>query len=186
MERFLDFIFGIAWWHWLLGMSILAGLYYLLAGHILPFLKGVHDEREEEQARQREEQEKQERQEAAQSREAERRKYLKTVPSGPVAEVDLPDARVRVRNRFHRVPSDAELVFGTARGCTVRIMVRGVSRQHAKIRPEPRGYVLYDLLSETGTLFQGKVIRNKLLEHGDRFHLGPVEVLFEYAAGAHA
>jgi len=182
MERFLDFIFGIAWWHWLLGMSVLAGLYYVVAGRVLPFLKGVQDVRGEEQARHREEQEKQQRQEAAQSREAERRKYLKTLPSGPVEAVDLPEARVRVRNRYYPVPSDAELVFGTARGATVQIMVRGVSRQHAKIRPEPRGYVLYDLLSDTGTLVEGKAVRSKLLESGDRFRLGPVDVLFEHAA----
>jgi pSer/pThr/pTyr-binding forkhead associated (FHA) protein len=181
MERLLDFIFGIAWWHWLLGMTALAGLYYVVAGQILPFLKGVHNEREEEQTRRREKQEKQQRQEAAQSREAERRKYLKTLPSGPVEEVDLPQARVRLRNRYYPVPRDAEIVFGTARGCAVQIMVRGVSRQHAKIRPEPRGYVLYDLLSDTGTLVEGKAIRSKLLENGDRFRLGPVEVLFEYA-----
>jgi hypothetical protein len=186
MERFLDFIFGIAWWHWLLGMSALAGLYYVVAGHILPFLKGVHDVREEEQARQREEEEKQQRQEAAQSRGAERRKYLKTLPSGPVEDVDLAPARVRVRNRYYPVPLDAELIFGTARGCAVQVMVRGVSRQHAKIRPEPRGYVLYDLLSDTGTLVEGKAIRSKLLENGDRFRLGPVEVLFEHAAGPDA
>lgn len=183
MERFFDFIFGIAWWHWLLGMSALAGLYYVVAGHLLPFLKGVQDVREEEQTRQREQQEKQQRQEAAQSREAERREYLKTLPSGPVEQADLPEARVRARNRYYPVPSDAELVFGTARGCSIQIMVRGISRQHAKIRPEPRGYVLYDLLSDTGTLVEGKAIRSRLLENGDRFRLGPVEVLFEYAAG---
>ena len=41
--------------------------------------------------------------------------------------------------------------LATQRGVTVPIMSRGVSRVHAKIRPEPQGYVLYDLKSGTGT-----------------------------------
>jgi len=183
MERFLDFIFAISWWQWLLGMSAIAGVYYLVAAHVLPFLKGVQDEREEEAERQREEEAKEERQQTAQSLEQERRKYLKSLPSGPVEPVDLPSSRVRVRNRLHPLATDAETVFGTGKDATVKVMVRGVSRRHAKIRPEPRGYVLYDLMSGAGPLVDGTPVRNKLLSHGDRFRLGPVDVLFEEIEG---
>jgi hypothetical protein len=183
MERFLDFIFAIAWWHWLLGTSVVAGVYYLAASHMLPFLKGVQDEREEEVERQREEEAEEERQRAAKTRLRERRKHLNTIPSGPVEAVELPPARVRVRNRYHPVPLNAETIFGIAQDATVRIMVRGISRHHAKIRPEPSGYVLYDLKSGAGTLVDGEAVPSKRLAHGDRFCLGPVDVLFEEIEG---
>ncbi len=179
MERFLDFLFAIAWWQWLLGMSAIAGLYCLMAGQFLPFLKGVQDESEGEAERHREEGAAEERQHAAQSREQERRRYLKTIPSGPVEPVDLPPARVRVRNRFHPVAADADTLFGTGKDVAIKVMVRGVSRHHAKIRPEPRGYVLYDLMSSKGTLVDGEPVRSTVLAHGGRFRLGPVDVLFE-------
>ncbi|MFC1806044.1 FHA domain-containing protein [Planctomycetota bacterium] len=181
MEQLLDFIFGIRWWQWLLGMSCVAGLYYLIAGTLLPFLKGVHDEHTEEAEQQRQEEEERKRQEELKQREAERREYLKTIPSGPVEPVTLPKAMIRLRNRNVVVPADTETVFGTKKGVAVPVMARGVSREHAKIRPEPRGYVLYDLMSEAGTLVGGQRIESKVLADGDRIKIGPVEMLFKVA-----
>ncbi|MFP4056900.1 MAG: FHA domain-containing protein [Candidatus Brocadiia bacterium] len=178
MEQLLDFIFGIRWWQWLVGMSCVAGLYYLFAAVVLPFLRGVQVEHLEEVERQKEEEEEQRRQEERERREAERREYLKRIPSGPLEQVDLPRAAVRVRNQLFPVAPDAETSFGTRRDCSVRIMARGVSRLHAKIRPERRGYVLYDLMSEAGTFAGGRKIQSKVLADGDRFKLGPVQAIF--------
>jgi len=179
MEQFLDILFSVTWWQWLLGMITLAGIYYLVAGQFLPFLKGVQEEHVEVAERQREEEEQEERQQAAQQRERERRRYLRTLPSGPVGRVDLPQARVRERNRFHPLAANKETLFGTGKDATIKIMVRGISRHHAKIRPESQGYVLYDLMSSAGTLVDGERIQSRVLSHGDRFHLGPIEFLFQ-------
>jgi len=178
MEQFLDFIFGIQWWQWLLAMSCLAGLYYVLAAYALPFLKGVQDEHAEQTERQRQEKEEQEKAEDRRKREADRKKHLKTIPSGPLEPANLPKAVVTVRNRNLAVSPDQETVFGTQRGVAVPIMARGVSRHHAKVRPEPRGYVLYDLVSETGTFVAGQRIDSKVLADGDHIRIGPVELVF--------
>ena len=177
-EPFFDFVFGIRWWHWLVGTAGVAGLYYLVAGVILPYLKGVQLGIEEEHERKHQEEEEQEKREARAEREDERRAYLKTIPSGPVGPVDLPRATLRIRNKSWRLPQDAEVTFGTRRGATVPVMQRGVSREHAKIRPEPRGYVLYDLMSEAGTFVGSQRIASKVLADGDRIRIGGVEVIF--------
>ena len=109
---------------------------------------------------------------------AERREYLKKIPSGPVEPVDLPKAALHVRKRIVAVPSDAETTFGTRRGVGVQLMVRGVSREHAKIRPEPAGYVLYDLMSPSGTFVGEERVERKVLADGEVFRVGPVEILF--------
>jgi len=183
MERVLDLLFGIRWWHWLLGMSGVAGLYYLVAGVVLPYFKGVTDEHAEDAERQRQEEQDKQRLEARKARDAERKQYLKHIPSGPVEPVELPKALVRVRNRNFQVPQDRELVLGTRRGVDVPVMARGVSRDHAKIRPEPQGYVLYDLMSEAGTFVAGERIQRRLLADGDRIRIGPVEAIFSLAPG---
>ena len=177
-EPFFDFVFGIRWWHWLVGTAGVAGLYYLVAGVILPYLKGVQQGIGEEHERKHQEEEEQEKRKVRAEREDERRTYLKTIPSGPVGPVDLPRATLRIRNKSWRLPQDAEVTFGTRRGVTVPVMQRGVSREHAKIRPEPRGYVLYDLMSEAGTFVGSQRIASKVLADGDRIRIGGVEVIF--------
>lgn len=179
MEEFFDFVFAVRWWHWLAGMAALAGLYYLVAGVVLPHFKRLEAERLAEGERKKEEAEEEDKRQERQQREAVRRKYLKQIPSGPVEPVDLPRALVRARNRSYQLPTDAETVFGTQRGVAVPIMSRGVSRQHAKIRPEARGYVLYDLRSEAGTLVGGERVEAKVLADGDVIRIGPAEVLFK-------
>lgn len=179
MEEFLDAIFAIRWWQWLAGTVAAAGLYYVVAALTLPFFKRVQVEHEEEEERKRQEEEEERKRQERQAREAERREYLKRIPSGPVEPLDLAKATVRVRHRSLRLPTDAEVTFGTQRGVTVAVMARGVSRQHAKIRPEPRGYVLYDLLSQTGTFVAGSRVESKVLADGDVIRIGPVEILFQ-------
>jgi hypothetical protein len=179
MERFFDFIFGIRWWQWLLGMGSLAGLYYLVAGVVLPYFRRLQMLRIAEAEQEQQDKEAEEKQQARQEWEAARREHLKKLPSGPVGPVELPAAMVRVRHRAIAVPSDAETTFGTKRGVSVQVMARGVSREHAKIRPEPRGYVLYDLMSQAGTFLGDERIESKVLADGDTFRLGPVEVLFK-------
>lgn len=181
MEQVLDLIFGIRWWQWLLGMGGLAGLYYLVAACALPFLKGVKDVHAEDIEQQRREEEERKKLEARREHQAKRQEYVKAIPSGPLQPADLPKAVVKVRNRNLPVSSTEETVFGTQRGVAVPLMARGVSREHAKIRPEPRGYVLYDLVSDAGTFVGGQRIQSKVLADGDRIRIGPVELVFRVA-----
>lgn len=180
-ERFLDLIFGIQWWHWLLGVSGIAGLYYLVAGVLRPYLKGVQHHIAEEQERKRQEKEEEEKRQTRAVREDQRHAYLKTIPKGPVEPVDLPRATLRIASKSFQLPRDAEVTFGTRRGVTVPIMHRGVSRDHAKIRPEARGYVLYDLMSGTGTFVGSQRVESKVLADGDHIRIGPVEMRFHRA-----
>jgi len=179
MEQFFDLIFGILWWQWLLGMAGLAGLYYVLAAYVLPYFRGMQDVRAEASVKEKQQEAEREKQATREEREAVRREYLRKIPSGPVQPVNLPEAMVRLRGRYYALPRNTEFSFGTRRGVSVAIMSRGVSRDHAKIRPEPRGYVLYDLLSEAGTFVGGQRIESHVLADGDRIRLGPVDLLFK-------
>jgi pSer/pThr/pTyr-binding forkhead associated (FHA) protein len=179
MEQFLDLLFAVRWWQWLLGTGCVAGLYYLVATFFVPHLRHMHELAIEELETQRQEEEDQEREKQRQERMTARREYLKAIPSGPVEPVALPEAVIRVRNRYVPVPRDAELTFGAKRGVSVQLVKRGVSGEHAKIRPEPEGYVLYDLMSTTGTRVAGEKVERKSLRDGDRIQIGPVEILFK-------
>jgi len=179
MERLLDLIFGIHWWQWLAGTACMAGLYYLVAGVVLPRIRKLQRARAEEAARLEQEEAERQREQEKQQREAVRRDYLKKIPSGPVQAVDLPKAFLRLHNRYVPLPQGSEATLGTRRGVSVQVMSRGVSREHAKIRPEPRGYVLYDLLSTTGTWVGGERVESKVLADGDSIRLGAAEMVFK-------
>ena len=178
MEQFLDAIFGVRWWQWLLGTGCVAGLYYVVWGIVVPHFHRLHALRVEEAMQQEQEEAEAEKQRQREAYEAERRAYVKKIPSGPVEPVDLPKAALHVRKRIVAVPSNAETTFGTRRGVGVQLMVRGVSREHAKIRPEADGYVLYDLMSQSGTFVGDERVERKVLADGEVFRVGPVEILF--------
>jgi hypothetical protein len=153
-------------------------LYYLVAGIVLPRVRRLRRKHAAELALHDQEEAQKQQEKAQQEREAARRECLKRLPSGPVEPVSLPQAFLRIKNRIVPLPQNAEVTFGTKRGVSVQIMTRGVSREHAKIRPEPRGYVLYDLMSNTGTFVGGKPIESKALEDGDAIRVGTVEISF--------
>jgi pSer/pThr/pTyr-binding forkhead associated (FHA) protein len=178
MERFLDLLFGIRWWQWLLGTAVVAGLYYLVVGVICRAVRDMRMDQEEEERRQRMETEEEQKKEQARQRKAERERYLKSLPSGPVGEVHLPPAALVGQQRRVPIRPDAETLLGTSRDVTVPIMRRGVSREHAKIRPQKEGYVLYDLRSLTGTFVNGERIERKALADGDVVRIGPLELEF--------
>lgn len=53
-----------------------------------------------------------------------------------------------------------------------------VSRHHAEIRREAKGYVLYDLQSKNGTSVNGKRIAEHLLRDGDEIQIGQTVLVF--------
>lgn len=52
------------------------------------------------------------------------------------------------------------------------------SRRHAEIRPEARGYVLYDLNSSNGTQVNGQQVQSHVLENGDVIIIGEQTFVF--------
>jgi len=186
MDAVLDFVFGIAWWQWLAGTLVIAGAVFVSMQYIIPAIKRARQERLEEQLRMEDEARQQQLLAELEKREKERQKLLQQVPSGPVEKVSLPPATVKARNIVHKLPTDRDFTIGSDRGANVQIARPGVLRQHAKIRPEPQGYVLYDLFGETGTLLNGQRIAKKVLRHGDRIQIEKEVIVFECPAQAKA
>ncbi len=56
-----------------------------------------------------------------------------------------------------------------------------VSRFHARIEAAPEGLHLIDMGSANGIFIKNQRIERKLLQHGDEFHLGPFDLIFEKA-----
>jgi hypothetical protein len=108
----------------------------------------------------------------------EREHRREEVPHGPVGKVDLPIATLTVRNRVEPVLSDREFFIGKAKDNSLMIAEIGVSRRHAKIRPRPNGYMLYDLGSSNGTYVNGKRIEQSVLHDGDEIRIGPETLVF--------
>lgn len=108
----------------------------------------------------------------------EREERLKEIPAGPIEPNELPPATVKIRNRVENVPSNAEFGMGKAPDNELVIPELGISRKHAKIRPEKTGYVLYDLVSSRGTAVNGAKITQRTLRDDDQIKIGPETIVF--------
>ena len=114
-----------------------------------------------------------------QKRQAQRKAILSKVPSGPVPQNKLPPATLRIRNRVENVSSDAEFTIGKLPDNDLVVAELGVSKKHAKIRPEKTCYMLFDLASSNGTLVNGKRIMKKPLHDEDKIRIGPETLVFK-------
>lgn len=110
---------------------------------------------------------------------AKRADILKEIPTGPVDAAGLQPAAVQIRNRVVNIPLDAELAIGKLPDNDLPIVELGISRRHAKIRPERGGYMLYDLASSNGTFVNGKRITKTALRNGDVIKIGPESLVFK-------
>lgn len=173
---------AVAWWQWLLVVGGMVGAYAASTVGVRR-LAAWRAARAEALRQQQEEQERQALLDDEAQRAADRRKRLRAIPSGPLTRVDLPPAELHVGRRHYRIRSDQEIVIGRGDDAHVRIVNRRtVSRHHAKIRPDERGYVLYDLCSRSGTFVRGERIERHVLGKREVIWLGSeVEVVFELA-----
>jgi hypothetical protein len=74
---------------------------------------------------------------------------------------------------------EATAVIGRLADCAVALSDPQVSRHHAEIRPEPRGYRLVDLDSTNGTQVNGVRVREHLLAPGDVIMVGATSIRYE-------
>ena len=74
-----------------------------------------------------------------------------------------------------------DFLIGRASYCQAHIQDSKISRDHALIRAEKRGYKLYDLASHRGIFVNGKKVREHLLQDGEVISLDTH--LFEFRLG---
>jgi serine phosphatase RsbU (regulator of sigma subunit) len=79
-----------------------------------------------------------------------------------------------------RLSADGPLLVG--RGAHNHLVLNDyrISRQHARVAPEPDGFVVYDLNSSNGTWVNGVGVRRQQLNPNDRVNFGPFEFRLEF------
>lgn len=83
------------------------------------------------------------------------------------------------------VSSRGPLAVGSGRDCAVRISAASISRIHAFLRREVRGWILEDAGSTTGTWVNGAALESRAsrpVESGDHVSLGSLDFTFLPAA----
>jgi hypothetical protein len=74
----------------------------------------------------------------------------------------------------------AGATIGRSRDCDVVLDDAGVSRHHARVRPDPPGWTIEDLGSTNGVRVNGQPVHGPhRLRLGDRIELGSTEIVFE-------
>lgn len=104
--------------------------------------------------------------------------------TGP-AQPPLPMPPARERASVVVVPA-AGGRLGRATTSAVQVMERSISRQHALLTADDRGFAILDLDSDNGTGVNGMPLvpgASQLLKSGDILHLGDVSFLFLDARG---
>jgi len=75
------------------------------------------------------------------------------------------------------------LTIGRGPNNDVALQDTRASRNHAQIRREPEGFVLYDQGSMNGTFVNGQQVSRRVLRSGDHIRVGETELVFEGPAG---
>jgi diguanylate cyclase (GGDEF)-like protein len=78
--------------------------------------------------------------------------------------------------------TDKPLILGRGEECEVRIQDHSVSRRHARIEPQPEGFMVLDLNSTNGTFINDEqLVEAKLLNDGDYLRVG--NCIYRFLAG---
>ncbi len=105
--------------------------------------------------------------------------------SDQVMEIELPDVSqprlvISTPARTWEVPlGDDPLTIGREASCQIVVENPAVSRQHARLVHEGRGYVLQDLNSRNGTWLKGERITQQTLRPGDTFQIGEASCVYK-------
>jgi len=76
------------------------------------------------------------------------------------------------------LPLDGDFTIGRNRRMNIPILMRTVSRKHAKIACRNGAYTISDLGSKSGTLVNDHKVTMTILRHGDRIQIGRVKFRF--------
>ena len=111
----------------------------------------------------------------------ERIRAYRKIPKGAIGDVSSsPGKLIHIKSKEEYVISALrELTIGRSLENLVVVERTSVSRNHAKIRPQEEGYVLYDLLSEAGTYVNDKKIMKHVLRDGDVVKIGKETFTFK-------
>ncbi|MBI4575481.1 MAG: HD domain-containing protein [Planctomycetes bacterium] len=92
---------------------------------------------------------------------------------------------VRGPNRGARYTLEGEgaRVLGREQNCAIRIVDRGLSRQHLKLERVGGQFVVTDLQSSNGTFVNGKQVQEHTLRDGDVITVGETELAFSVREG---
>jgi hypothetical protein len=85
-----------------------------------------------------------------------------------------------LRQGFQRTiyPLSATTTIGRAPDNTITVVQPTVSRKHARLSLEGSTWIIEDLGSVNGVIFQGRRVERLILSPGDRFQIGEVEFYF--------
>jgi hypothetical protein len=81
-------------------------------------------------------------------------------------------------NTEYPLPLEGDFLIGRNRRLNLPIMMRTVSRKHAKISYRNGAYTIIDLESKSGVLVNDRKITTSVLRHGDRIQIGRVKFRF--------
>lgn len=73
---------------------------------------------------------------------------------------------------------EQEIAVGRVAGNSIQLHDTEISRKHAALQATENGYLIRDLNSSNGTFVNGKGIRDKVLQSGDRVQLGRTLLLY--------
>ena len=81
-------------------------------------------------------------------------------------------------NSEYPLPLEGEFTIGRNRRTNLPIMMRTVSRKHAKITYRNDAYTIVDLESKSGVLVNDHKVTTSVLRHGDRIQIGRIKFRF--------
>lgn len=81
---------------------------------------------------------------------------------------------------------DESYLIGRGPGCEIHLPDISVSRRHARVEPEDGGFAIEDLGSTNGTHVNGRQIRRKALEAGDRIRVGRLHLEYQVRDEEHS
>lgn len=98
----------------------------------------------------------------------------------PVAKPrQAPDRRARIEMEGSSCYLDREVItMGRGLDNDVVVEDRRVSRHHARLQRSPRGWEVADLSSTNGTFVNGRPVKQRMVDHGDKISLGGLEMTF--------
>ena len=81
------------------------------------------------------------------------------------------------QSQLYAIEGD-EVMIGRSSDSDVQLRPRSVSRQHAKLVKENKGYAVVDLGSSHGTFVNDDRVERKALQEGDQIRFGQVDLVF--------